>query len=340
MQENLNPKVSIVIPIYGVEKYILTCLRSIEDQTYQNIECILVNDCTKDNSILIINEFLKKESNKPYIYRLINHKCNMGLSAARNTGTKYASGDYIFFLDSDDYITNYCIEEMINLAIKFNVDIVWGGIDRIYNNKHFFRKIESENRIYNRNDILKMYASQILYTESVNKLIKTTYLKENNIEFIKGILHEDVNWTFNLLAHQFNGAILDKPTYAYIQRDGSIMSKLSKKNYYAQIENIKIINSLIKTYKLSNDIDYINYFEYMIEYSIWMLFYRKSSYCERYDLYLKLRATNTNFIDILTKAHKKIGFSNYHFRLNNYKIAYVFFELQNIIRRIKGRIKI
>lgn len=339
MRDTDNPKVSIIVPIYGVEKYILHCLQSIDKQTYQNIECILINDCTKDNSMRLVDLFLKNDSQKPSIYRIINHNQNMGLSAARNTGLKYANGDYIYFLDSDDYITANCIEDMTNIAVKLDADIVWGGIDRVYKDKHNYKPINSENRIYNRNEILEMYTAQKLYTEAVNKIIKLSYLKINNIKFVEGMLHEDVNWTFHLLAPQFKGALLDKATYAYIQREGSIMSHLTQKNYYDQIKNIKLINNIVKVYNLHKDLVYIKYLQYMIEYSIWMLFYRKSTFKERYVLYQKLRETNVNFADIRLKAKGNINFYNYHFSISNYLLAYILFELQNIIRRIKNRIK-
>lgn len=339
MNQPIKPKVSIIVPIYGVERYILTCLQSIDVQTYNNIECILVNDCTKDKSMQLVHYFLEKKSLKPLVYKIVNHNQNKGLSAARNTGVQYASGDYIYFLDSDDYITENCIEDMINLAIEFDVDIVWGGIDRVNQGIHQYNHINSEHRIYNRNEILDMYSTQILYTEATNKLIRLTYLKTHKIEFVKDMLHEDVNWTFHLLAPHFKGVVLDKPTYTYIQREGSIMSRLTKKNYYAQIKNIGLIYETIKSYNLTNDFSYLKYFQYIIEYSIWMLFYRKSTLKERYDLYQKLRETNVNFKDIILKTKGYINFCNYHFNINNYNLAYILFEIQNTIRRIKNRIQ-
>lgn len=334
-----NLKVSIIVPIYGVEKYILHCLQCIEQQTYQDIECLLINDCTKDNSMQIVDDFLKNKSQKPFIYRVINHNRNMGLSAARNTGLKNASGDYIYFLDSDDYITATCINEMMNIAINYDVDIVWSGIDRIYKDKHKYTPINSENRIYTRKEILEMYISQKLYTEAVNKIIKLKYLQTNNIKFVEGMLHEDVNWTFQLLAPKFTGAILDKPTYSYIQREGSIMSHLTQKNYYDQIKNIKIISNIIKTQNLDKDLVYLKYYQYMIEYSIWLLFYRKSTFRERYDLYKRLRKINVDFANIILNTKRNIDFWHYHFNINNYNLAYIFFEFQNTIRRIKNRIQ-
>lgn len=339
MESYFKTKVSIIVPIYGVENYILTCLRSIDKQTFQNIECILVNDCTKDRSMELVDIFLKDESTRPSIYRIINHAYNRGLSSARNTGVKHANGNYIYFLDSDDYISANCIQGMVNSAIEFNADIVWGGINRIYDNRtHAYNPLYSENRVYNRCEILQMYSSQVLYTEAVNKLIKKNYLTDNGVQFVDGMLHEDINWTFYLLAFPFKGAFYDKPTYAYIQRSGSIMSKLTNKNYYAQIENLRLIDKIIKDFQLNDDLDYLNYYQYMIDYSIWMLFYRKTTIKERYQLYKKLRNTQIDFYKVLQKTKQVINISNYHFCISNNNLAYVCFEFQNTIRRIKGRI--
>lgn len=97
-------KISIIIPIYNVAEYVSDCLKSVLQQTYKNIEIIIVNDCTEDNSMVII-EGLLKESATSIPYKIINHTRNQGLSVARNTGIKNSTGDYLYFMDSDDEIT-------------------------------------------------------------------------------------------------------------------------------------------------------------------------------------------------------------------------------------------
>ena len=332
--------VSIIVPVYGVEAYIEKCLYSIEKQSYQNIECILVDDCTTDNSMIIVNNFIRNKSHRSNIYKIVTHEQNRGLSAARNTGVKYAIGDFIYFLDSDDYITSNCIEDMVNIAVKLDVEIVWGGIERVYSNGiHKYVSLKNDNCKCCRKEIINKYIKQELYTEATNKLIKLEYLKKNGIFFVEGMLHEDVIWTFQLLAHDFSGAILDKPTYAYIQREGSIMSCLTQKNYDAQIKNLKLIDETITLYNLRRDITYLKYFQYMIEYSIWMLFYRKSTIKERIYLYRKLREINVDYKENILKTKGHIGYNEIHFCFNNINIAYFLFELQNTIRRIIGRIR-
>ena len=113
-------KVSIIVPVYNVEKYISRCLNSLINQTLDDIEIICVNDCSTDNSFETVKEYAVKDSR----FVLIEHEINQGLGSARNSGIGIASGKYIIFIDSDDYIdTDYC-EKLYNTAKKYDADIV------------------------------------------------------------------------------------------------------------------------------------------------------------------------------------------------------------------------
>ena len=124
-------KVSIIIPIYNVSQYIKRCIDSVISQTYQNIECILVDDYSPDNSIHLAEEIIN--SYKGAIdFRIIHHTQNEGLSSARNSGTNVATGDYLYYLDSDDEITPGCIEKLLALVEKYpNVEMVQGNMQTI-----------------------------------------------------------------------------------------------------------------------------------------------------------------------------------------------------------------
>ena len=123
-------KISIVIPIYNVEKYILNCLLSIVNQkkTIHTIECILVDDCGNDNSIKIASDFIKQHG-KDIEFKLIKHKYNRGLSAARNTGISACSGDYVLFLDSDDTLPEDSIYNLSNPLDSYPYDFVIGEVE-------------------------------------------------------------------------------------------------------------------------------------------------------------------------------------------------------------------
>ena len=120
-------KVSICIPVYNVEKYIRRCLESVEDQTYQNIEIIVVNDCSPDNSMAVVQEFAQADSR----IVLLNHESNKGLMMARKTAYMNATGDYITFLDSDDYLPSTSIENLVYAIHTTGADVVSGCIEYI-----------------------------------------------------------------------------------------------------------------------------------------------------------------------------------------------------------------
>ena len=121
--------VSIIIPTYNVASYIIECLESVASQTYRgSLECIVVDDCGTDDSIALADNFIQHYSGK-IDFRILHREKNGGLSAARNTGLNEAKGEFVYFLDSDDYITPDCIESLVEVAKHFpKVEIVQGGI--------------------------------------------------------------------------------------------------------------------------------------------------------------------------------------------------------------------
>lgn len=123
MSENL-PLVSICVPIYGVEKFIARCAISLFEQTYQNLEFVFVNDCTPDNSMVILKNTIAQYTDKKLSIKIIDHRENLGLGTARNTAISNASGEFVFHVDSDDYIDNNTISELVNNQQKTGSDIV------------------------------------------------------------------------------------------------------------------------------------------------------------------------------------------------------------------------
>lgn len=333
-------KVTIVVPVYGVEKYIHKCLDSIEAQNYNDLEVILVNDCTNDDSMTVVNDFISGESQRPSMYRIINHERNLGLSEARNTGIKEAKGDYIYFLDSDDYISFDCISGLADCAKHFDADIVFGNIVRIRKQESIYAPCNADTRMYDRMEILNMYSKDVLYREAFNKLIRKSYLLKYGLFFVPGMLNEDVNWTFRMLAHPFKAAIYDQPTYNYVQeREGSIMATVSLRNYEASIKNLEIIDDIIQQFDLKNDLPYLRYYVSMIKFTIWFLFYHKNSFVERLSLYKKFRERGIDFHGYYTRCGIEDSFENLHLRLKCTNYAFAVFEFYNTWRRIKGRIK-
>ena len=204
-------KVSIIVPVYNVEEYLDKCLNSLVNQTLKDIEIIVVNDGTKDNSQDIIDRYVSKYPKlvKSYI------KENGGLSSARNYGLKFASGEYIAFVDSDGYVELDMYEKMYNKAKKENLDIVVCDTINFYDDRMVYLK---SNLNYS-NDVIKNYI--ISPPMAPIRLYKRNIF--NNQEFEEGIYYEDLNFTPSLVNITKNIGFIDNTYYYYRQRNDSIM---------------------------------------------------------------------------------------------------------------------
>ena len=222
-------KVSIIVPVYNVEEYVTECLNSVMDLNI-DYEIIVVNDGSKDNSLEEVNKFA--ESYKGDI-KIIN-KENGGLSSARNAGIEKAKGDYLFFLDSDDYIDKHLFESFVSDVIKDGVDI--GFADYCYlrkgvqvpNTEAAYRQKIAQKQ----NDIVDgiTYGDRFfdkvrnfINVEACFLLIKKSLLSDNLIEFKQGIYHEDTLFTVTCLTVARKVKYYDYPFYIYRMRDDSIM---------------------------------------------------------------------------------------------------------------------
>lgn len=219
--------VSIIIPTYNVASYIIECLESVASQTYRgSLECIVVDDCGTDDSIALADNFIQHYLGK-IDFRILHREKNGGLSAARNSGLFEAKGEFVYFLDSDDYITPNCIESLVEVAKHFpKVEIVQGGIVNtkgtiIYDSTRF----KTPQLLEDRKDIYSKLVFGELPVSSWNKLIRRDFLKENSIDFYEGVIHEDVDFLYKIAAKVTSFALCPVNTYIYrTQREGSILS--------------------------------------------------------------------------------------------------------------------
>ena len=176
--------VSICVPIYGVEKYIERCARSLFEQTYDNIEYVFVNDCTKDRSIDILNKVIEDYPQRKNKIQIINHDKNKGLAGARNTGVQVASGDWILWVDSDDYIDTTTVDKLICAQKINNADIVcFDGVAIFAHSKTYYKNLEY---IDGKDLALKMLQNKAPH-QVWGHLIRKTLYTENNIRAIEGI---------------------------------------------------------------------------------------------------------------------------------------------------------
>ena len=219
-------KVSIVIPVYKVEKYIERCLRSVFNQTYANIECIIVNDCTPDNSFIIAKELV--ESYQGSIdFQFVEHKRNKGLSEARNTGIKKTTGHYYFFLDSDDAIPPTSIEKLVETALLNDCpEIVMGVTKGVDANGNNVEVSSAQTKSFHDNaSVLKGYVDNQWYIIACNKLIRRDIFAEYHTYFMPGITHEDVLWSFEISTYIKALILCNDVTYYYCIGDSNSISR-------------------------------------------------------------------------------------------------------------------
>lgn len=221
--------ITIIIPVYNVEAYIEKCLSSVMQQTYQGaMECILVDDCGSDKSIKIAEELLHKYTGNIQ-FKIVHHDCNRGLSAARNTGIKNASGDWIYFLDSDDYIISDCIELLVVKAQEYPIaQMVQGGAVTNHGSPVQVDMESDSPKIVDYMDNKLSIKKGILHNNTCyacnawNKLIKTDFIRKHHLFFKEGIIYEDAYWQFFVAKHLTSVAFLRKNTYNYNIRENSI----------------------------------------------------------------------------------------------------------------------
>lgn len=226
-------KISIIIPVYNVSEYIVRCIESVIDQTYDNIECILVDDYSPDDSIDLINRRLESHDGK-IEFKIIRHEQNKGLSGARNSGTQVSTGEYIYYLDSDDCITTpTSIETLVELAKKYpQTDLIQGNTQTIpafpegkdWRNislKNFPEYVNDNNWI--RRKFYITYGMQAIPVNAWNKLIKRSFIFDNNLFFKDGLIHEDEEWMYRAVKKMKSIAFTTQYTYTQYQREGSIM---------------------------------------------------------------------------------------------------------------------
>lgn len=238
----IDMDVSIIVPVYNVAPYIAECLLSVMQQTYMgNMECLIIDDCGTDDSIVIARKVIS-EYKGSIQFKILHHEHNRGLSATRNTGTDQAKGDYIFYLDSDDEITPYCIEKMMAVVKKdSSIEMVQGNTYTCKDGLKtpFFRKIRLTQTRSNDEARRCFYHNRQMHLAAWNKLMRRSFIQENNLSFIEGVIYEDTPWTFYCLKYISNVFFMSDVTYLYKRRPNSIVADTEKK-----IEDINRLKGL------------------------------------------------------------------------------------------------
>jgi glycosyltransferase involved in cell wall biosynthesis len=230
-------KVTVGIPVYNAEKYVEKCILSVLNQTYRNIEILVVDDCGNDKSMNIIYELQKTHVNGSNI-RVIVHSCNKGLSAARNTIIANASGKYIFFLDSDDFLSLDAIDVLFYAAEKYDSQVTYGSvrdidISRDENNPIISYVNLPTIQLLGKDKFAEYVCQDIhyhIYVTSWNILFKTSFLMENNLKFVITRRGEDILFCSDFYPFVERAVLLENVTYNYLIRVDSLMGRQIRRN--------------------------------------------------------------------------------------------------------------
>lgn len=242
-------KISVVIPVYNVAEYIEECIQSVLDQSFRDFEIIVVDDCGKDDSIARAEQLLESKA-FGIPYKILHHEKNRGLSAGRNTGFEASIGEYVYFLDSDDYITSDCLEKLYAAAIESDAEVTVGEYSATGGDAKWLSHINVKEDIISKP--LWTYQIGHYYVMAWNKLCKSEFLRNNQISFIEGLVHEDEPWTFEVACKATKMAVVHDCTYVYRVREGSLQTgKDYNKHFNAYITILKAICDII----LNNKVD-------------------------------------------------------------------------------------
>ena len=244
--------ISVIIPVYNVEKYLKRCLDSLINQTLKDIEIICIDDCSTDNSLAILKEYADKDKR----IKLIHLEANRGVAVARNEGLQIAKGEYIGFVDSDDFVDLDFYEKLYKKAKETDADVVHGRI-KMYN-------YQGDCTIDNINDLIRQKHSKLIFAYYFCIAIYSSKLiNDNNIRFDKYPLAEDVLFVNEAILKSKKLELVDDTFYHYIKRENSSYSALLPKNKIDSALTVheKILDNILEYYKThpneTNGVHYI-----------------------------------------------------------------------------------
>lgn len=324
---------SIVIPVYNVERFLVKCVNSVLEQKEINFEIILVNDGSTDNCKGICEEYARNDDR----ITLLN-KVNGGLSDARNFGLNHVKGKYVWFIDSDDYINLDSFRIIENILEMAPIDILLFNYQEVYNKKNIpILKFKEESEIFGRDSIISKYKG--IGIQAWTQIYLVSFLKDNNLSFLKKSLYEDVLFNTKVYALNPRIKVINSVLYNYLQREGSIMNR---------IKSIKNLESLINIFNLysSDEIqkafpknfiaDRQHYLFLTINNSL-----KESnlSEFERLDFARKLKDQNFKILyrdndTFISKKIKKIFLHNSECIYKNWKFIFYCIRVENLINKI------
>ncbi len=225
--------ISVVIPVYNVEKYIRRCLESVIDQENDRykIECLIVDDCSPDGSMTIVRDLIEKNDDKSITFKIISHEKNKGLSEARNSGIKASTGDYLYFIDSDDDILENTFARYYSYLHEYPfVDVIMGNSLEMECNLLTNSSVTNVSLISDKQTIIYNLLCRKIDRHAWNKLIRRSFIVDNNLFFDTRLLYEDVTWTYRLFTTVSSVLIVPELTYMYEYNPSSIVHTHAKRS--------------------------------------------------------------------------------------------------------------
>lgn len=341
-----RPSVSIIVPVYNVEPYVESCIKSVMRQTYDgSMECIVVDDCGTDSSMGIVEKIIA-EYYGPTKFIVLHHTHNRGLSAARNTGMDAATGDYLFFLDSDDELTDDCMEKLTEPIKKERYDVVIGNIKCFKMLSSGQReRMKSAQELKITDDIL-FYSPDILRTyrkiwgaAAWNRLYRIGFIRDNSFMFKEGLLHEDILWSFQVACLASTLYCVNHVTYVYLyKREGSIRYNETKQ---AIIDCLIIILKEMGVFVAKKHVKTADVFPFFNKFFYQVLNYHSTSLVNYVDTYKLVRP----YIKISFKGmmqgnqyHLKKYLRDFHYFMPvciaPYWHYWIYYRLRSIIKTI------
>lgn len=324
----MNFKVSIIVPVYNVEKYLYRCLNSLVNQTLSDIQIIVINDGATDNSQEIINKFVKEYPTKVFSYV----KLNGGLGDARNYGLQFVEAEYIGFVDSDDYVEADMYELLYKEMKENNSDLAICDIEYEWENSSRKSKLNGIKKVKNLSPKESLFLSPLF---AWNKLYSFKLFKDTNLSYPKLLWYEDIPVTIPVFALVNNFTYIEKVLIHYVQRESSIMSSFDNKKMFDIFEILRITDErLIKlglSEKYKNEIEFL-YIEQLLLYGAFRFY--KSKFSNELMLH-SLIVMKNKFND--WKSNKYIKELPFHYRLYLYTLNRFTYKIYKLYVRITKR---
>lgn len=319
-----KPMVSIIVPVYNVEKYIKKCIESLINQTYKNIEIILVDDGSTDKSGKICDEYERK-------YRNINvlHQKNQGLSMARNNGMLLSQGSLIGFVDSDDWVSSEMFEKLVFAILSTNTDIAMCGYNNCYPSATIPSCIASNNlSILSRKEFLDCLITKKTKYVVWNKLFRREFL--NGVFFEKGRIFEDVYFLNQLLRKEVSMSYIETPLYNYsLGREGSTVSFFDMERLTVLDEFSDFLSFLEQLY---NNTELLNYKIYLQSF-LMNLYYQAKLHGINKAIEKTIDSAKNTFEVDRKYLYKICGFKTYLDHTLFYHYPNMWFEIKNLTER-------